>query len=119
MTTMLDTLVNEDAALSHNYGSSIGPTANGDINACLIARIGWCHRQAVKALSTAETEEWRAEEQGLIDAFLGRDSRYEYQDRPVFQERYTMGLEDGRVLILAAKIRPTCGHRYHSHVEQL
>ena len=92
MTTMLDTLVNEDAALSHNYESSIGSTANGDINACLIARIGWCHRQAVKALSIAETEEWRAEEQGLIDACLGRDSRYEYQDRPVFQERYTMGL---------------------------
>ena len=118
MTTMLDALLNEDAALSQNYGSSIGSTASGDINACLIARIGWCHRRAVNALSTTETEEWRAEEQGVVDAFLGRDSRYEYQDRPVFQERYTMGLEDGRVLILAAKIRPTCGQRYHSHVEQ-
>ena len=118
MTTMLETLVNEDAAVRHSDGPGIAPSASGDVNACLIARIGWCHRQAVNALTLAEAEEWRAEEQGLIDAFLGRDSRYEYQDRPVSRERYTMGLEDGRVLILAASIRPTCGHRYHGHVGQ-
>ena len=119
MTTMLPALISEeDVAYSHNDHPSITTTATGDINACLIARIGWCHRQAMKALTTPEAEEWRAEEQGLIDAFLKRDCRYEYQDRPVFRERYTMGLEDGRVLILAASIRPTCGHRYHRHVGQ-
>ena len=119
MTTMLANLVHEeDAVLGHSDGASLGTTASGDINACLIARIGWCHRQAVKALTFAEAEEWRAEEQGLIDAFLGRDSRYEYQDKPIFQERYMMGLEDGRVLILTARVRPTCGHRYPSHVGQ-
>jgi hypothetical protein len=119
MTTMLPTLVNqEDAALNPSYGPSIATTATADINACLIARIGWCHRQAMKALTAREAEEWGAEKQGLIDAFLGRDCRYEYQDGPVLQERYAMGLEDGRVLILAARIRPTCGHRYHSHVVQ-
>jgi len=105
---MLANLVHEeDAVLGHSDGASLGTTASGDINACLIARIGWCHRQAVKALTIAEAEEWRAEEQGLIDAFLGRDSRYEYQDKPIFQERYMMGLEDGRVLILTARVRPT------------
>ncbi len=119
MTTMLPTLVNqEDAALSPSYGSSIATTAKPDTNACLIARIGWCHRQTMNALTALEAEEWRAERQGLIDAFLGRDCRYGYQDRPVLQERYAMGLEDGRVLILAARIRPTCGHTYDSHVVQ-
>jgi hypothetical protein len=46
-------------------------------NACLIARIGWCRRQAMKALTTPEVEEWCAEKRGLIDALLHRDCRYE------------------------------------------
>jgi hypothetical protein len=116
---MLPTLVNEEEAVSiESHGPSIATTAPVDINACLIARIGWCHRQAVQALTIREAEGWRAEEQGLIDAFLGRDRRHDCQERPEFKERYALGLEDGRVLILAARIRPTCGHRYSSHIGQ-
>ena len=112
---MLPTLVHEEeVTFNQHHGPSISTAVTADINACLIARIGWCHRQATKALTIAEAEEWRAEEQGLIDAFLKRDRRYEHQDRPVLRERYTMGVEDGRVLMLAARIRPVCGHRYHS-----
>lgn len=113
MTTMLPTLVTqEDAASSHPSRASIAPTATVEVKPCLIARIGWCHREALKALTTREVEEWCAEKQGLIDALLQRDCTYEYQHSPVLLERYATGLEDGRVLIQAARIRPSCGHKY-------
>jgi len=119
MTTMLPTLINqEDAASSHPSRSSIAPTATAKVNVCLIARIGWCHGQALKALTTREVEEWCAQKQGLIDALLQRDCTYEYQHNLVLLERYTMGLEDGRVLIQAARVRPLCGHKYIRDHEQ-
>src|SRR5262245_5450585 len=64
------------------------------------ARIKRCRRQRTQALTQAELEAWRAEEEGLRDALLERDHRHQYRDRPpaVF-ERYTMGFEDGKALI--------------------
>jgi hypothetical protein len=113
MTTLLPTLIiEEDASSSNPSRSSIAPTRMTEANACLIARIGWCHRHAMKALTTQEVEKWWAEKQGLIDALLQRECTYEYQHTPVLLERYAMGLEDGKALIQAARIRPSCGHKY-------
>ena len=113
MTTLLPILITqEDAALTHPSRLRIAPTATAEVNACLIARIGWCHKQALKALTTWDVEEWRAEKQGLIDALLQRDCTYEYQHSSVLLERYAKGLEEGRVLIQAARIRPSCRHKY-------
>lgn len=119
MTTMLPNLLTqEDAPSSRPSGSSIATIPTADDNACLIARIGWSHRQAMKAVTTLELQEWCAETQGLIDALLQRDCMYKYQDRPLLLERYAMGLQDGRVLIQAAKIRPSCRHRYNQNLRQ-
>jgi hypothetical protein len=120
MTTILTTLVNREyAGSSGSYRlSSIGATATADIRTCLIARIGFCHTQAMKAHTSQEAQEWRAEEQGLIDALLKRDCTYEYQNRPGLLERYVTGLNAGAVLIRAASIRPSCRHRYGRSFEQ-
>jgi hypothetical protein len=119
MTTLLSTLITqEDAASSHPSRSGIAPTATAEVKACLVARIGWCHREALQALTTREAEEWSAQKQGLVDALLQRNCTYEYQHSSLLMERYAMGLEDGRVLIQAARIRPACGHKYirdHEH----
>jgi hypothetical protein len=113
MTTLMPILITqEDAASTHPSRLSIAPTATAEVNACLIARIGWCHKQAMKALTPRDVEEWRAEKQGLIDALLQRDCRYEYQHSSDLLERYSKGLEEGRVLIQAARIRPSCRHQY-------
>jgi len=110
---MLPNLLNEvDAATSGPSCPSIGSTPTPEVNACLIARIGWCHRQAMEARTTLEVEEWYSEQKGLIDALLERDCTAEYQGTPALQERYRRGLLDGRVLIQVAKIRPSCHHTY-------
>ena len=115
MTTLLPTVINQDdVKLPHTNRSSLASTTPPDVNACLMARIGWCHRQALKALTTLEVGEWYAEKQGLIDALLQRDCTYAYQDMPGLRERYAMGLQDGVVLIQAARIRHACNHRYHN-----
>ena len=72
-------------------------------NDCLIARIRWCHQQATEALTILEAVEWYAEQNGLIDALIERDCSHDYQDRPTLRERYTRGLQDGRVLSHVAK----------------
>lgn len=111
--SMLPNLLNEvDAATSGPSCPSIGSTPTPEVNACLIARIGWCHRQAMEARTTLEVEEWYSEQKGLIDALLERDCTPEYQGTPALQERYRRGLQDGRVLIQVAKIRPSCHHTY-------
>jgi hypothetical protein len=120
MTTMLPPLINqEDATSSRTRHSSVSPTPpTAHMNACLIARIGWCHRQAMNALTAAEMEEWWAEKQGLIDALLHRDSTYEFEGRPALRQRYAIGLEDGGVLIRTARVRPSCHHSYSMRFEQ-
>ena len=111
--TMLPNLLNEvDETISGPSCPSIGSTPTPEVNACLIARIGWCHRQAMEARTTLEVEEWYSEQKGLIDALLERDCTPEYQSTPALRERYSRGLQDGRVLIQVAKIRPSCHHTY-------
>ena len=65
-------------------------------NTFLVARLEWCQRQGTQALTQAELEGWRAEEEGLRDALLNRDRTYQYRCSPSgVLERYAMGLEDG------------------------
>lgn len=116
MATRLSNCLNKDMALSGPCapsGSSIAAPPRMHVDACLLARIAWCHRQAMKALTTREVEEWCAEKKGLIDALLKRDCTQDYQDRPGLLQRYTMGRQDGGTLIQAAKVRPSCPHRYN------
>jgi hypothetical protein len=120
MTTMLPPLIDREGAApsrTHHSNVSTTPPPTAHTNACLIARIGWCHRQAMNAMTASEMEEWWAEKQGLIDALLHRDSTYEFEGRPVLRLRYTMGLEDGGVLIRTARVRPSCHHSYSMRLE--
>lgn len=66
----------------------------------IIARIHWCRSQRLEARTALELQEWRAEEEGLRDAILKIDHTDAYRQFPreVF-ERYTMGLQDGQMLI--------------------
>ena len=110
---MLSNFLNQvDAATSRPSRPSTSSTPTAEVNACLIARIGWCHRQAMEARTTLEVEEWYSEQKGLIDALLERDCTSEYQGTPALRERYSRGLQDGRALIQVAKIRPSCHHTY-------
>ena len=104
MTTALRSLQNKvEAATSHQCRSLITTTPTLKVNDYLTARIEWCHRQATEALTTLEAIEWYAEQNGLIDALIERDCSHDYQDTPTLRERYTRGLQDGKVLIQVAK----------------
>jgi hypothetical protein len=104
MTTALRSLQNEaEAATSHQCRSLITFTQTLGVNDYLTARIEWCHRQATEALTTLEAIEWYAEQNGLIDALIERDCSHDYQDTPTLRERYTRGLQDGKVLIQVGK----------------
>ena len=117
MTTTLPGLLNQvDAATSHPPRQSI-TTPSSDVNECLIARIGWCHRQAMEALTTLEAEGWYAEQNGLIDALIERECAHEYHNRPALRERYNRGLQDGRVLIQVAKKTLSCRHSYTHNLQ--
>jgi len=64
------------------------------------ARIKWCRTRRTQMCTHAELQEWRAEEEGLWDAFLKRDHTYQYRrNPPTGFARYVIGLEDGRALI--------------------
>lgn len=69
----------------------------------ILARIEWCRRQRTQAHTEPALEGWRAEEEGLRDAFLRRDhtNHYRYSLPSVFM-RYAMGFEDGQALIRLA-----------------
>ena len=103
MTTTLAGLQNQvPAAASHSSRPSIATTPS-EANDYLIARIEWCHRRATQALTILEATEWYAEQNGLIDALIERDCSHDYQDTSTLGERYTRGLQDGRVLIQIGK----------------
>jgi hypothetical protein len=113
MNTLLQPLTNrQPTAFWPLYQSGIPSAPTPHPNACLIARIGWCHRQAINALTPAEADGWWAEKQGLIDALLQRDATDTYKGRPGLRARYAMGLEDGGMLIRTARVKPSCHHRY-------
>jgi hypothetical protein len=111
---MLPTFVSkEDVPLGPTFLSSdMRPTPR--INSCLVARIGWCHRQAMSSSTSAEAKKWWAETQGLIDALLHRDSTFEYESMPGLRERYASGLKDGDLMIQTARMISSCHHRYGS-----
>ena len=113
MSTTLSSLMSSEISVPpHGYQATAPTVTRAHTNACLIARIGWCHRQAVHAITAAEAEQWWAEEQGLVDALLHRNTNYEFQGRAALHYRYVMGLEDGAVLLRMARVRPSCHHRY-------
>ncbi|MDF0643918.1 MAG: hypothetical protein P0111_07795 [Nitrospira sp.] len=66
-------------------------------------RIEWCRQQRAKAAQPLEREGWHAEADGLRDALLSQDHSNLYRDcgAAVF-ERYALGLQDGRALMLVA-----------------
>jgi hypothetical protein len=110
MTTMLPALIDHEDAAETAAFANMGPPSAPPRNACLISRIGWCHRQALKARTPADAKKWWAETQGLIDALLCRDSTFQYEGMPLLGERYASGLKDGEMMIQAA----SCHHRYRS-----
>jgi hypothetical protein len=111
MTTTLFGLQNQShAGTSHPSRPSSTTTPTSGANDSLIGRIGFCHQQAIVALTTLEAEEWYAEQNGLIDALIERDCTHQYQGRPALEERYSTGLKDGRVLIQVAKQKLSCRH---------
>lgn len=115
MNTLLQPLMNQEhATVRHMYRFNISSTPTIQPNTCLIARIGWCHRQAMNALTPPEADGWWAEKQGLIDALLHRDATDTYEGNPGLRARYAMGLEDGGVLIRTARVKPSCHHRYQA-----
>lgn len=72
----------------------------------VLARIEWCRWQRTLALTRAEMEAWRAEEEGLLDALLNRDHARHYRySRPDVFDRYMMGFEDGKALIRLAHVK--------------
>src|SRR5262245_34031693 len=86
--------------LGRPYSDCFDLQREADTSISLVARIEWCRQQRRQARTQADAEGWRAEEEGLRDAFLDRDRRYPHQYRSsmpceVFG-RYAMGLEDGR-----------------------
>jgi len=67
------------------------------------ARIEWCRQQRVRTAQPIECEGWHAEAEGLRDALLSEDHSNLYRDcAPAVFERYVMGLQDGRALMLIA-----------------
>ena len=90
------------------YSDSLDLQREADTSIPLVARIEWCRRQRREARTQADAEGWRAEEEGLRDAFLERDRRYPHQycssiPFDVFG-RYAMGLEEGRSLIRLGRV---------------
>jgi hypothetical protein len=92
----------------------------------IMARIDWCRRQKTQARGQRESEEWRAEEEGLRDALLNQDHSNRYRSGPhgIFV-RYAIGLQDGRVLLRTGAVglqfrfpetgRQATPHRDKSH----
>jgi len=62
----------------------------------LNARLDWCHRLRALSRTREEKEGWLAEEEGLRDAFRGRDrSDLIRVCFPAHVERYRLGFDDG------------------------
>ena len=71
----------------------------------ILSRIECCRIQRKAAVTWDEEGAWKAEEAGLIDAFLGRDrpetgETYE----PGMLARYELGLRDGQALLRIQKV---------------
>lgn len=70
-------------------------------------RIDWCRWKQFQAPGQYEFEEWHAEEDGLRDALHNHDHSKLYQLGPeTLFVRYSMGLQDGRILLLFGNVEP-------------
>ena len=64
------------------------------------SHLAWCQVQRMRAITKEEAERFLAEEEGLLDALLGRDRTEIYsQNRPSMVRSYEIGLHDGQALI--------------------
>lgn len=116
MTSLLPALVNPDELkTSHAYDESLEVT-HQRINIPLIARIERCQRLKRKSRTEVELDKWYAEEEGLRDALLHRDRTDQFRcSLPAVFDRYAMGLEDGRSIILAACVERANGNHPDDH----
>jgi hypothetical protein len=63
------------------------------------SRIKWCRRLREAARTWEEAEGWRAEEAGLLDAWIGVDRTAITRCCLLYRfPRYQLGLRDGRTL---------------------
>jgi hypothetical protein len=67
----------------------------------ILSRIQWCrHQQLLPSVTRQEREEWRAEEDGLVDALSHSDRTAFMRENPGSQAtRYQRGFEDGKALL--------------------
>jgi hypothetical protein len=69
-------------------------------SALIKSRLAWCRLQRTQAITKEEAERFLAEEEGLLDAQLGRDRTEIYsQNQPSIVTSYELGLRDGQALI--------------------
>jgi len=77
----------------------------------LTFRIAWCREQMAQASTEFELDGWRAEEEGLRDALLNRDYTDHYRlSPPEIFERYVRGMQDGTILLRAARAERIIHH---------
>ena len=64
------------------------------------SRLAWCRLQRVQAITKEEADRFLAEEEGLLDALLGRDRTdlYSQHQRSIVTS-YEIGLHDGQALM--------------------
>ena len=64
------------------------------------SRLAWCRVQRMQAITKEEAERFLAEEEGLLDALLGRDRTEIYsRNRCSIVTSYEIGLRDGQALM--------------------
>jgi hypothetical protein len=64
------------------------------------SRLAWCRLQRMQALTNEEADRFLAEEEGLLDAMLGRERTDKYgPDQQSRRESYQIGLHDGQALM--------------------
>lgn len=64
------------------------------------SRLAWCRFQRVQAITKEDAAIYLAEEEGLLDAILGRNRAERYgQDQRARRTSYETGLLDGRALL--------------------
>lgn len=64
------------------------------------SRLAWCRIQRMQAVTKEEADRFLAEEEGLLDAMLGRSRLNMYgQDQLARRESYEIGLHDGQALM--------------------
>ena len=65
------------------------------------SRLAWCRVQRMQTITKEEAERFLAEEEGLLDAMLGRDRTeiYSQNQRSSIATSYEIGLRDGQALM--------------------